>query len=219
MHQGPLPRLELATRGQVMLSGDWQIELRAGGVELPIAGPWTCSCWYSEEEGDYLELQAQPTPEIRIERQLLLSRTDDLLLMADAVIGSDELRIDYTSRLPLVPELEVIPFSGTRECRVTGPAGQARLFPLGLAVRSRYRNGGSICRVKRPARTATIGHRRVVCTNCARLESEPSPQSGPLAFPDRGAERGCGPPSIGGGMPFADRERAMVHLSEPGPHS
>ena len=87
MHQGPLPRLELATRGQVMLSGEWQVELRAGGAEVPIAGPWTCSCWYSEEEGDYLELQAQPTPEIRIERQLLLSRTDDLLFMADAVIG------------------------------------------------------------------------------------------------------------------------------------
>ena len=132
MHQGPLPRLELATRGQVMLSGEWQVELRAGGVEVPIAGPWICSCWYSEEEGDYLELQAQPTPEIRIERQLLLSRTDDLLFLADAVIGSGDVRFDYTSRLPLVPELDVLPFSGTRECRVTGPAGQARLFPLGL---------------------------------------------------------------------------------------
>jgi hypothetical protein len=132
MHQGPLPRLELATRGQVMLSGEWQVELRTGGVEVPIAGPWTCSCWYSEEEGDYLELQAQPTPEIRIERQLLLSRTDDLLLVADAVIGSGDVRFDYASRLPLVPELDVLPFSGTRECRVTGPAGQARLFPLGL---------------------------------------------------------------------------------------
>jgi hypothetical protein len=132
MHQGPLPRLELATRGQVMLSGEWQVELRAGGVDVPIAGPWTCSCWYSEDEGDYLELQAQPTPEIHIERQLLLSRTDDLLFLADAVIGSGDVRFDYASRLPLVPELDVLPFSGTRECRVTGPAGQARLFPLGL---------------------------------------------------------------------------------------
>ena len=132
MHQGPLPRLELATREKLMPSGEWQVELWRGAAEVPIAGPWTCSCWYSEEGGDYLELQAQPTPETRIERQLLLSRTDDLLFMADAVIGPGDLRIDYTSRLPLVPELEVIPFSATRECRVTGPAGQARLFPVGL---------------------------------------------------------------------------------------
>jgi hypothetical protein len=150
LHHGRLPKLELAACGDVLLDGDWEIEIRVGGAEVPIIGPWSCSCWFSEEEGDYLELQLHLTPEIRIERQLLLTRRDDLLLLADAVIGKGEPRIDYISRLPLVPGLEVLPFSRTRECRVSGPAGPARLFPLGLPCERTIGTGGHFVGSDRP---------------------------------------------------------------------
>jgi hypothetical protein len=132
LHHRRFPKLELAARGKVLLSGDWEIEIRAGGENLAVAGPWSCSCWYTDEEGDYLELQARLSPEIRVERQLLLARKDDLLFLADAVIGCGDARIDYTSRLPLVPGVEALPDSPTRECRLAGTAAHARLFPLGL---------------------------------------------------------------------------------------
>jgi hypothetical protein len=132
LHHGRFPKLELAARGKVLLNGDWELEILAGGEHLAVTGPWSCSCWYSDEEGDYLELQARLSPEIRIERQLLLARKDDLVFLADAVIGCGDARIDYTSRLPLVPGIEALPDSPTRECRLAGTTAHARLFPLGL---------------------------------------------------------------------------------------
>jgi hypothetical protein len=132
LHHRRFPELELAIRGKVLLRGNWEIEICAGGEDVPILGPWSCSCWYSDDEGDYLELQARLTAEIRIERQLLLARKDDLLFLADAVIGGGDAAIVYTSRLPLVPGIEIVPDSPTRECRLAGNAAQARLFPLGL---------------------------------------------------------------------------------------
>ena len=86
LHHGRFPAVELAARGKVLLTGDWQIEIRVGDEDIAFDGPWSCSCWYSDDEGDYLELQARLTAEIRIERQLLLARKDDLLFLADAVI-------------------------------------------------------------------------------------------------------------------------------------
>jgi hypothetical protein len=132
LHHGRFPVLELAARGNVLLSGDWEIEVRVAGEEIAFAGPWTCSCWYSDEEGDYLELQARPAAEIRIERQLLLARNDDLLFLADAVIGCGESRIDYVSRLSPVSGVEMVPDTRTRECQLAAKSGPARVFPLGL---------------------------------------------------------------------------------------
>jgi len=132
LHHGRFPALELAARGNVLLSGDWEIEVRVAGEEIAFDGPWSCSCWYSDEEGDYLELQARPTAEIRIERQLLLARNDDLLFLADAVIGCGEARIDYVSRLSPVSGVEVVPETRTRECQLMGKTRPARVFPLGL---------------------------------------------------------------------------------------
>jgi hypothetical protein len=132
LHHGRFPVLELAARGSVLLSGDWEIEIRVAGEAIAFDGPWSCSCWYSDDEGDYLELQARPTAEIRIERQLLLARNDDLLFLADAVIGCGEARIDYVSRLSPVPGVEIVPDAPTRECRLAGKAVHARIFPLGL---------------------------------------------------------------------------------------
>ena len=132
LHHGRFPKLELATRGNVLVRGDWEIEVCVAGRELPLTSPWICSCWYTDDEGDYLELQAHITPETRVERQLLLARNDDLLFLADAIIGGGDVRIDYVSRLPLVSGVEVQPDRRSRECRLVGKARTARVFPLAL---------------------------------------------------------------------------------------
>jgi hypothetical protein len=132
LHDGPLPSLELATRGSLLLSGQWEIEIRVSNEPVAISGPWTCSCWYSTDDGDYLELQARPTANLRIERQLLLARNDDWLFLADVVVGKGDERIEYRSRLPLVPNIEMAHDLATRSCRLTGAKQPARLLPLGL---------------------------------------------------------------------------------------
>ena len=132
LHHGQFPNVELAARGQLLFSGQWEIELRVANSSVGIFGPWTCSCWYSDDDADYLELQARPAADVRIERQLLLPRNDDLLFMADVVIGRGGERIEYRSRLPLADNIEIAHDRETRACRLSGPNMAARLFPIGL---------------------------------------------------------------------------------------
>jgi hypothetical protein len=132
LHHRRYPQLELATRGTVLLSGDWEIEIRVGGEDVDINGPWVCSCWYSDDDGDYLELQSRPTATICIERQLLLARNDDLLFAADVVTGSEAARIEYHSRLPLVHGADVVYDKPTRACHLSGLDMPVQLFPIGL---------------------------------------------------------------------------------------
>jgi hypothetical protein len=131
-HHGPFPSLELATRGSLLIGGQWDIEVQVSNAAIDISGPWTCSCWYSDDAGDYLELQARPTANVRIERQLLLARNDDWLFLADVVVGCEDERIDYRSRLPLAPRITVDHDRETRALQLNGTDASARLFPIGL---------------------------------------------------------------------------------------
>jgi len=131
-HHRPYPAVELAAHGKVLLSGDWEIDVRVDGRSLPFAGPWSCACWSSDQDADYLELKAQLSDGVQVERQVLLAREDDLLLLADAVIGPSNARIEYASRLPLVPIVAAEPETRTRTCRLSGLVPHARVIPLGL---------------------------------------------------------------------------------------
>ena len=84
-------------------------KLRSGrDGELSIAGPSVPSSAVGIRTSRETISNCNYVPaEIRIERQLLLARNDDLLFLADAVIGPADMRIDCVSRLPLVPGLDV----------------------------------------------------------------------------------------------------------------
>jgi hypothetical protein len=62
----------------------------------------------------------------------LLTRADDLLFLADVVIADDEARIEYSSRLPLAPDVTATADTRTRSCSLATKSGSARAFPLGL---------------------------------------------------------------------------------------
>lgn len=144
LHAGQIPSLELAMRGSPLFGGDWDLEIRVSNEAVPVCGPWTCSCWYSDEDGDYLELQARPTENLRIERQLLLARNDDWLLLADVVVGPGDEQIAYRSRLPLVANVDMTQNRATRECRLTGAKMPARLLPIGLPCERVHSGSGQL---------------------------------------------------------------------------
>jgi hypothetical protein len=129
-HQGRFPTLEMALGGATLLSGDWEIELQIDGQHVEPAD-WSCVCWYSDDDGDYLELQTRPAG-VRVERQIFLSRTDDFALLADAVTANEKSKIEMTSRLPLSPDCAALAQTQTRECRLLCGGAAARIFPLAL---------------------------------------------------------------------------------------
>jgi len=131
-HHREKPLLDLTACGTQLLEGVWDIDVSVDGKQLEFTDHWTCTCWFSDKDADYLEVQLTFDSGIQVERQLLLSRKSHLVLLADVVSGAGEERIDYVSRLPLVSGIDVDAAKMTRECRLKAGNRRARAFPLAL---------------------------------------------------------------------------------------
>ena len=75
-HHDALPQIDLSVLGDTLLSGTWQLELSVDGEPRPPAADWDCSCWFSDRDADFLELQLAFNDGLQIDRQILLSRTN-----------------------------------------------------------------------------------------------------------------------------------------------
>lgn len=130
-HDREKPLVDLTLRSRSVLKGLWDLQLTVGGKRLDL-DDWSCSCWSSDEDADFLELHADLDGQVQVDRQILLSRTDEFLVLADAVSGAGDRRIDYTTTLPMVDGVEAEADVETRECRLKRPGLVARVFPLAL---------------------------------------------------------------------------------------
>jgi hypothetical protein len=131
-HAAAVPELRLSIFGTPLLWGSWTIDVAVDGQPVELGEAWSCVCWSSDGDGDYIELQQRLPNGLRIERQALLAREDRLLVLADAVSGAGEARIDYAARLPLVEAAQATADRQTRECRLRIDRLAARVFPLAL---------------------------------------------------------------------------------------
>lgn len=130
-HHREMPQIDLTVRGKPLLDGYWQIHLTLDGAPLTFQDEWSCVCWHSDRDANYLELQMTFPDGLQIDRQLLLSRRDDFLLLADAISHAGPRRMEYRSTLPLVEAVDIQSETETRECRLD--AGSViRAFPLAL---------------------------------------------------------------------------------------
>ncbi|MCA9069730.1 MAG: hypothetical protein KDA84_12440 [Planctomycetaceae bacterium] len=131
-HHRSLPKIDFSMLGQVIFQGDWELEIAIGEENVPMPDEWSCVCWHTDSDGDYLELQYSIDENRRVERQVFLSRNDHFLVMADCISGAGEEKIEYTSRLPLVEYADVTRHEATREQIVRLADVQMRAFPLAL---------------------------------------------------------------------------------------
>ena len=63
-------RVELEAGRRDPLVGRWQFELQADGRPLTIDSHWEEVCWVSDEDADYVEIEAQLTDGFRLQRQI-----------------------------------------------------------------------------------------------------------------------------------------------------
>jgi hypothetical protein len=130
-HQGRFPALEMALGGTPLFAGDWELDLRIDGRPVEPA-EWTCVCWHSDDDGDYLELQSRPAG-VRVERQIFLSRTDQFALLSDAILADDDrAKLEILSRLPLAQDCAAFAQTRSRECRLLCGGARVRVLPLAL---------------------------------------------------------------------------------------
>jgi len=131
-HHCSKPQIDLTGFGKPLLSGEWGLEIKIDGNFVELGDDWTCVCWFSDEDSDFLELQMTLDNGIRIERQALLARDRNFVMLADSVTGAGNKKVEYTSRLPLFAGVTPNMDTRTRECLLTAKQQVARVFPLAL---------------------------------------------------------------------------------------
>ena len=131
-HHRRYPQLDVTASGRPLIHGDWTIKLNIGGAEVELADEWSCVCWQSDPDADYIELQMLGPGKLRVERLVMLSRTQRFLLLADSIGGAPHGRIEYTSQLPLGDNVQTRVDTPTREIQLTLKGFRARAFPLAI---------------------------------------------------------------------------------------
>jgi hypothetical protein len=154
---GQMCEIELVSSGHVAASGAWRFEISQQGQQLEPVSNWESSCWYTDEDVDYLELQIELTGCVKLQRQIVLAREDRFLLLADALISPQRGNLEYRSILPLAPKVEFLAAAESREGllvhgRKATPGGKpatsarplAQVMPLALPEWRTEKNGGEL---------------------------------------------------------------------------
>ena len=131
-HHRRFPQLDVTASGRPLIHGDWTINLVIGGVPVELADEWSCVCWQSDPDADYIELQMLGPGKLRVERIVMLSRTQRFLLLADSISGVPHQRIEYQSQLSLGDNVEPRMDTPTREVQLTMKGFRSRAFPLAV---------------------------------------------------------------------------------------
>ena len=130
-YDGPQPRVQLTAFERGLIEGVWRTKIERDGEVLAGVLNWECVCWFSDKDGDYLELQAE-TDGLSLFRQVLLSRTDHWALFADGVIGKQAAEYALTTHMPLADGVTTDRSEVTREMGIAQGKLKAKVYPLAL---------------------------------------------------------------------------------------
>lgn len=142
-YHSPELRLFVDRGDEPLLQGACNPCLTVDGAPLAGQSRWEQTCWISDEDVDYLELELGLTSDVRVQRHLLFARQDEFVLIADAVLGKRPSTIEYRMPLPLAPGISAETASETRETSlVVKGRKRASVAPLTLSEwRSERRRG------------------------------------------------------------------------------
>lgn len=143
-HDTAIPTIDISLRGQPVFRGAWELEVRRNGRAVEFAPEWKATCWFSDDDADYLELQQILADGTHLERQLLLSRKLHCLVLADCVSHTGDDALELRSRLPLVTGMAPHNETATRECWLERDVLAVRAFPLALEDDRLHRANGSL---------------------------------------------------------------------------
>lgn len=128
----PDMRIEMFVGDEKILDGRMGPQVRLGGTVCEPSGPWEEICWESNVDVDYLELEIDLAGGVRLQRQIVLTRRDGCLYLADAVLAARPANLACELAIPFVPSSEFTPAVETREAAVRIGKHRLLLLPLGL---------------------------------------------------------------------------------------
>lgn len=126
---GPVPQIEASVLEKSLVQGGWAARLIVEG-QVWTEGEWSCSCWFSDADADFAEFKWEPAAGVTVYRQLLLSRKDRFLVVADEVRAPGQKGIQLNSSLPLAAGWKAISDGRTREWQLHQNEDAVRVYPI-----------------------------------------------------------------------------------------
>lgn len=125
-------RLEASISGKSLFHGVWTSTSRRDGELLKPTSAWEVVCWFTDKDVDYLEFRMELEGGARLERQALLARRDEFLLLADHLQSQAPAVLEHAWQIPLAHNLAWNPADETREGVIAADGLSARVLPLAL---------------------------------------------------------------------------------------
>lgn len=127
------------SRSVSLIHGQTLPEIVVDDQTVRLTGSFEVVCERHDEDVDYMEIQAELSNGGKLNRQWLLARSEEFLLVADHVLPAPASKIEYRCRWPLAAGITTLPESETREVYLqTASQGnqpqkiKALLLPLAL---------------------------------------------------------------------------------------
>jgi len=125
-------RMEVWAGTQRLFLGDWETATKIDGHAVESVSPWEESCWFSDEDVDYVELTQELSNGATLDRQILLARDESFLMLADYVSSHARNTVQHSMALPLERKVCFLPEEETREGILAEGKPLARVLPLDL---------------------------------------------------------------------------------------
>lgn len=136
-------RIEVG-RDLPLLGGQTMPEIRLGGQLLEPVSDFEVVCDEQNDDLDFLELEIELSRGVQLQRQFILSRNDDFLIVADAVLATEVGGLDYRCKWPLAPGVSGMQETETRELYLTAGKIQSLVLPLALPEWKVARHNGQL---------------------------------------------------------------------------
>ena len=129
-----LLKIDLHVGGLRLLAGGWTMETRCDGRPIGPVGEWQEVCWQSDKKCDVLELGVELAEGLQLERQLVLAKRDNMLLIADTLSSKDRTphELQHAFSLPLGRRVAWLPELETRDGVLVQGKRRTAVLPLGL---------------------------------------------------------------------------------------
>lgn len=137
-------RLELANHA-TLLRGCWDAQIQLDGRPVPVdPAKHEVNCYHSDEDVEFVEFEYDLGGGSLLQRQVLLARNDQFLLLADVIVPHQSCRIDYTGSLPLSEEIQPLCEEENREVYLRNSKFLSLVLPLGLGEWKSDRGAGEL---------------------------------------------------------------------------
>ena len=124
------------SRSVSLIHGQTLPEIIVNDQAVRVTGNFEVVCERHDEDVDYMEIQAELSNGGLLNRQWLLARTEEFLLVADYVLPSPGSKIEYRCRWPLASGMTTLKESETREVylQTAGKPQKIKALVLPLAL-------------------------------------------------------------------------------------